>query len=264
MNASPTSTDPTAAGAAGTLRIGVLGARGKVGSEICRAIASAPDLELVAQLGRGDSLDLLVTQGAHVAVDFTEPTSVASHLSFLIARGIHAVVGTTGLEEGMLARVAAELRGAPDVGVLVAPNFALGAVLAMRFAEQAAPFFASVELIELHHPFKKDAPSGTALETARRIGRARSQAGLDPSPDATEGGAGAARGANVEGVRVHAIRLAGLVSHQEALFGNAGEVLSLRHDSLDRSSFAPGVLLAVRRIRDYPGLTLGLEKLLGF
>lgn len=264
MNANPTSTNTTSLGASGTLRIGVLGAQGKVGGEICRAIADAPDLELVAELGRRDSLDVLVTRGAHIAVDFTEPNAVGRHLSFLISQGIHAVVGTTGFEDAVLERASAELRGASNVGVLVAPNFALGAVLAMRFAEQAAPFFASVELIELHHPFKKDAPSGTASETARRMGRARSRAGLGPSPDATEDDAQAARGATIDDVRVHAVRLAGLVSHQEALFGNVGEVLSIRHDSLDRSSFTPGVLLAVRRISDYPGLTVGLEKMLGF
>ncbi|MEO8179904.1 MAG: 4-hydroxy-tetrahydrodipicolinate reductase [Deltaproteobacteria bacterium] len=244
------------------IRVAVLGASGKVGSEICRAIAAAPDLELTAEMGRRDSLDGLVPDRVDVAVDFTEPASVPHRLSLLIARGIHCVVGTTGLADSVFASVEAQLAGAPNVGVLIAPNFALGAVLAMRFTEQAARFFDSVELIELHHPHKKDAPSGTALQTARRIAVARSLAGRGPSPDATEGGLESARGANIDGVRVHAVRLAGLLSHQEALLGNAGEVLSIRHDSLDRSSFVPGVLLAVRRIGAQPGLTIGLEKLL--
>jgi 4-hydroxy-tetrahydrodipicolinate reductase len=249
---------------AAPVRVAVLGARGKVGSEICKALAVVPDLELVAELGRGDSLDRLVASRAEVAVDFTEPGALAEHLSFLIAHGIHGVVGTTGLAQPVLADVEARLANAPGVGILIAPNFALGAVLAMRFAEQAAPLFESVELIELHHPHKKDAPSGTALQSAARIASARRRAGAGAAPDATECGLDSARGASVEGVRVHSVRLSGLLSHQEALFGNPGEVLTIRHDSLDRSSFVSGVLLAVRRIGMHPGLTLGLEKVLGF
>jgi 4-hydroxy-tetrahydrodipicolinate reductase len=246
------------------IRVAVLGARGKVGSEVCRAVAAAPDLALAMQVGRGDPLDALMTDTVDVAVDFTEAASLPQRLDLLISRGIHCVVGTTGFGEHVLAAVEAGLANAPKVGVLIAPNFALGAVLAMRFAEWAAPFFESVELLELHHAQKKDAPSGTALQTARRIAAARARAGVGSSPDATEHGAEAARGASIEGVKVHSIRLAGLLSHQEVLLGNAGEVLSIRHDSLNRSSFVPGVLLAVRRIRERPGLTLGLDRLLPF
>lgn len=245
------------------IRVAVLGARGRVGSEICRAVAEAPDLELVAPLGRGDSLELLVTSRAHVAVDFTEPGAAAEHLTFFIDHGIHGVVGTTGLPPHVLADAEARLAKAPGVGLVLAPNFALGAVLAMRFAEQAAAWFESVELIELHHPHKKDAPSGTALDTAARMAAARSRSAARPSPDATDSGLDAARGASIDGIRVHSVRLSGLLSHQEALFGNPGEVLTIRHDSLDRSSFVSGVLLAVRRVRKHPGVTWGLEKLLG-
>lgn len=244
------------------IRVGVLGAEGRVGSEICRAVSSASDLELAARVGRGGSLEVLVSEGVQVAVDFTEPEATAHHLSFLIARGICCVVGTTGFDDALVEDVRAQLLAAPNVGVVIAPNFALGAVFAMRFAELAAPFFASVEIVELHHPHKKDAPSGTAIQTARRIALARSRVGIGPGPDATDRGVEAARGASVDGVRVHALRLPGLVSHQETLLGNDGEVLSIRHDSLDRSSFVPGVLLAVRRIRERPGLTLGIEGLL--
>ena len=245
------------------VRVGVLGARGKVRHEICRALTVARDLELVSELGRGDSLDVLLASRVEVAVDFTEPGAAAEHVSFLIAHGIHGVVGTTGLPQHVLKDVDARLAGAPGVGIVVAPNFAVGAVLAMRFAEQAAPLFESVELIELHHPHKRDAPSGTALETATRMGSARSRAGVGKGPDATDCGLDVARGAQVDGVRVHSLRLSGLLSHQEALFGNAGELLTIRHDSLNYSSFVPGVLLAIRWIGRHPGLTLGLEKVLG-
>jgi 4-hydroxy-tetrahydrodipicolinate reductase len=248
------------------IRVAVLGARGRVGSEISRAVAAAPDLALAMQVGRGDQLDALTPGTTDVAVDFTEPVGLPQRLEMLISRGIHCVVGTTGFGEHVLPAIEAALARAPKVGVLVAPNFALGAVLAMRFAEFAAPFFESVELIELHHAQKKDAPSGTALKTAQRIAAARARAGVGPSPDGTEHehGIDGARGANVDGVRVHSIRLTGLLSHQESLLGNPGEVLSIRHDSINRSSFAPGVLLAIRRIRERPGLTLGLDGLLPF
>jgi 4-hydroxy-tetrahydrodipicolinate reductase len=259
-----TETGPLSTEASAPIRVAVLGARGKVGSEICRAVAAAPDLTLARQMTRGDPLHTLTPDTVDVAVDFTEPGSLSVRLEALISQGIHCVVGTTGFGEHVLAAVEAWLGKAPNVGVLVAPNFALGAVLAMRFAESAAPFFESVELIELHHAQKTDAPSGTALQTARRIASARARAEVGLSPDRTDGGDEAARGARIEGINVHSIRLAGLLSHQEVLLGNLGEVLSIRHDSLNRSSFAPGVLLAVRRIRERPGLTLGLDSLLPF
>ncbi|WP_330229526.1 4-hydroxy-tetrahydrodipicolinate reductase [Nocardia sp. NBC_00508] len=245
-----------------TIRVGVLGARGKVGQAICAAVTAADDLELVAAVDKNDSLDLLTTANTQVVVDFTHPDVVMGNLKFLVEHGIHAVVGTTGFDEARLAEVRGWLAGRPDVGVLIAPNFAIGAVLSMRFAEQAARFFESVEVIELHHPNKADAPSGTAYRTAGLIAAARDKAGLSSSPDATTTELEGARGADVDGVRVHSVRLAGLVAHQEVLFGTQGETLTIRHDSIDRSSFAPGVLLGVRDIANRPGLTVGLDPFL--
>ncbi|WP_278312869.1 4-hydroxy-tetrahydrodipicolinate reductase [Lolliginicoccus levis] len=241
------------------LRVGVLGARGKVGQAICAAVTAASDLELVAEVDKDDALDDLVTAGAQVVVDFTHPDVVMGNLEFLISHGIHAVVGTTGFDEGRVAQVRRWLDEQPGVGVLIAPNFAIGAVLCMRFAEQAARFFESVEIVELHHPNKADAPSGTAARTAELIGAAREAAGCADIPDATTSELDGARGAEVGGVRVHSVRLAGLVAHQEVLLGTQGETLTIRHDSLDRSSFAPGVLLGVRGIGDRPGLTIGID-----
>ncbi len=242
------------------LHVGVLGARGRMGSEVCRAVRSAPDLELVAELDEGDSLDALLSSGAQVVVDFTTPAAVMANLEFLIGHGISAVVGTTGFDDDRLATLRGWLDNRPGVGVVVAANFGIGAVLMMRFAELAAPYFESVEIVELHHPDKVDAPSGTATVTAARIGAAR--AGRR-SPDATQQQLEGARGAPVDGVAVHSVRLRGLVAHQEVLFGSAGETLTVRHDSLDRVSFMPGVLLAVRQVVERPGLTLGIESLLG-
>jgi len=196
-----------------------------------------------------------------VVVDFTHPDVVMDNLEFLIGAGIHAVVGTTGFTDDRLDQVRAWLEAAPGVSVLIAPNFAIGAVLSMEFARQAARFFESAEVVELHHPHKADAPSGTATRTARMIAEARK--GLPPSPDATSTGIEGARGADVDGVRVHSVRLAGLVAHQEVLFGTMGETLTIRHDSLDRTSFVPGVLLGVRNVADHPGLTVGIEPLMG-
>ncbi|GGK41930.1 4-hydroxy-tetrahydrodipicolinate reductase [Nocardia camponoti] len=245
-----------------TIRVGVLGAQGKVGQAICAAVEAAPDLELVAQVDKGDALETFTETGTQVVVDFTNPDVVMGNLKFLIDNGIHAVVGTTGFDEARLAEVRGWLAQRPEVGVLVAPNFAIGAVLSMRFAEQAARFFDSVEVIELHHPNKVDAPSGTAYRTAEIIAAARERAGVGPSPDATTIELEGARGGDVDGVRVHSVRLAGLVAHQEVLFGTQGETLTIRHDSIDRNSFAPGVLLGVRQIANRPGLTVGLDPFL--
>lgn len=246
-----------------TMRVGVIGALGRVGSAVAAAVQAAPDLELVATVDKDDSLDLLLAAGCEVVVDFTHPDVVMRDVEFLVGNGVHAVVGTTGWTDERLAQVRTWLEASPSTGVLVAPNFALGAVLMMRFATQAARFYESVEVIELHHPRKVDAPSGTATATARLIASARAEAGLAPMPDATEQSLPGARGATVEGIPVHSVRLRGLVSSQEVLFGDTGETLRIRHDSTDISSFGPGVLLAVRGIAARPGLTVGLDPFLG-
>jgi len=249
------------------LRVAVLGAAGRMGATVVDAVRAAPDLELVATLDAGDDLAELAHTGAQVAVDFTVPDATEANVHALVDLGIHAVVGTTGWTSESLARVhehalEAERAGHP-VGVVVAPNFAIGAVLAMAFAAKAAPWFESVEVIELHHPDKVDAPSGTARHTAAGIAAARAAAGSAPLPDATSQALDGARGAAVDGIPVHSVRLRGLVAHEEILLGNPGEMLTLRHDSLDRTSFMPGVLLAVRQVGSRPGLTVGLEHLLG-
>ncbi len=248
------------------LRVGVLGARGKVGSEVCRAVEAAQadpgDLELVARIDADDSLDELVAQRVDVVVDFTHPDVVMDNLEFCVSHGIHAVVGTTGFDDERLARLEQWLAGSQGTGVLIAPNFSLGAVLMMRFAAAAAPFFESAEIIELHHPDKADAPSGTARRTAQLIAAARREAGSAPMPDATSQSLDGARGADVDGVRVHGLRIRGLVAHQEVVLGGPGETLTLRHDSLDRVSFVPGVLRGLRAVADHPGLTVGLEHFL--
>ncbi len=245
------------------MKVAVLGAAGRMGSEACRAVEAADDLELVARVGSTDPLQAVVDAGAQVAVDLTRPDAVMDNLQFCIEHGIHVVVGTSGFDADRLATVQGWLDAAPSVGVLIAPNFAVGAVLMMRFAEQAARFFESVEIVELHHPDKADAPSGTARRTAELVAGARREAGLGPQPDATVSAMEGARGADVDGVPVHAVRARGLVAHQEVLLGTSGETLTIRHDSYDRASFMPGVLLAVRAVGDRPGLTVGLEPLLG-
>jgi 4-hydroxy-tetrahydrodipicolinate reductase len=242
------------------MRVGVLGAKGKVGSTMVAAVQSAEDLTLSAEVDAGDALSQLTEGDTEVVIDFTHPDVVMDNLEFLVGNGIHAVVGTTGFTQERLDRVQSWLSGSPNTAVLIAPNFAIGAVLSMHFAKQAAPFFDSAEVIELHHPHKADAPSGTAARTAKLIAEARK--GMPPNPDATSSSLPGARGADVEGIPVHSVRLAGLVAHQEILFGTEGETLTIRHDSLDRTSFVPGVLLAVRRVRERPGLTVGLEPLL--
>ncbi len=241
------------------IKVAVLGAAGRMGATVVRAIEEAPDLTLAAALDMDDDIATATAAGATVAVEFTVPESSEANVHALIDAGIHTVVGTSGWTDDALDRVRDHLLDAPGVGVLVAPNFALGAVLAMRFAAEAAPFFESAEVIELHHPDKVDAPSGTARETAARIAAARSAAGLGAMPDATASSLDGARGARVDDVPIHAVRLRGLVAHQEILLGNPGEVLTLRHDSLDRASFMPGVLLGIRRIGEHPGLTVGLD-----
>jgi 4-hydroxy-tetrahydrodipicolinate reductase len=244
------------------IRVGVLGALGKVGSEVCRAVEEADDTELVARIDADDELDDLVTSGAQVVVDFTHPDVVMDNLEFCVDHGLHAVVGTTGFDDDRLETLQGWLADAPGVGVLIAPNFSIGAILMMRFAATAAPFYESVEVVELHHPDKADAPSGTARRTAQLIAAARREAGSGPIPDATSSSLDGARGADVDGVRVHGLRIRGLVAHQEVVLGGLGETLTIRHDSLDRASFTPGVLVGVRAIGSHPGLTVGLETFL--
>lgn len=244
------------------LRVAVIGAKGRIGSEAVRAVEAADDLELVAALGRGDSLDTLVETGAQVVVELTNPDSVMGNLDFCVRHGIHAVVGTTGWTDDRVAQLETSLAASPGTGVLIAPNFSIGAVLTMKFAQIAAPYFESVEVVELHHPNKADAPSGTAARTAQLIAEARREAGSAPQPDATTTALDGARGADVDGVPVHSVRLRGLLAHQEVLLGGEGETLTVRHDSLHHSSFMPGILLGVRRVVSTPGLTFGLEHFL--
>jgi len=245
------------------IRVGVLGARGRMGQQVCKAVDAADDLELVAMVDAGDWLFSVADAGSQVLVDFTHPDVVMDNLRFAIDQGIHAVVGTTGFSTQRLETVRTWVAEAPNpVNVLIAPNFGIGAVLSMRFAQIAAKYYDSAEVIELHHPNKVDAPSGTALRTAELIAAARRDAGLGAPPDATTQERDGARGADVDGVHVHALRIAGLVAHQEIVFGAQGETLTIRHDSLDRSSFMPGVLLAIRNVGAKPGVTVGLEALL--
>lgn len=245
------------------IKVGVLGARGRVGSTICEAVQANPKLELAAAVDIDDDMQTLVDNGVEVVIDFTHPDAVMGNLEWVITHGIHAVVGTTGFNEERLAQVRAWCDDNPGVGVLIAPNFAISAVLCMSFAERAAKFFESVEVIELHHPDKADAPSGTANTTAQRIAAARKTAGVPDSPDATTQSLDGARGAVVDGVHVHAVRLRGLIAHQEVLLGGPGETLTIRQDSTDRTSFVPGVFLGVKEIAQRPGLTYGLDDLLG-
>lgn len=240
------------------IKVGVLGARGRMGSEVVKAVTDASDLELVAALDLGDSLDTLITNGAQVVVDFTTPDSVMANLEFLISHNIHAVIGTTGFDDARIAKIKSLLATSKS-GVLIAPNFAIGAVLMMEFATKAAKYFESAEIIELHHPNKVDAPSGTAARTAELMAKARKEGGLAPMPDATSTSLDGARGAKVGDIPVHSVRLRGLVAHQEVLLGGIGETLSIRHDSIDRVGFMPGVLLGVRQVISHPGLTFGLE-----
>jgi 4-hydroxy-tetrahydrodipicolinate reductase len=243
-------------------KVGVLGARGKLGSAIVAGLEQSDEVEVVARVGSSDPLRTLLDTGAEVVVDVTTPDAVMGNLEFCLSHGIHAVVGTTGFDEERLATLRGWLGDASGVGVLIAPNFSIGAILMMRFAAQAAPFFESVEIVELHHPTKADAPSGTARRTAELVAAARSDTGLGPVPDATRTQLDGARGAVVDGIHVHALRIRGLVAHQEVVLGAAGETLTIRHDSLDRASFVPGVLAGIRGVGRHPGLTVGLENYL--
>ena len=240
------------------IKVAVLGSRGRMGSEVVKAVNEAKDLELVAELDLGDSLEILVSNGAQVVVDFTTPDSVMANLEFVISKNIHAVIGTTGFDDARIAKIQSLLATSKS-GVLIAPNFAIGAVLMMEFATKAAKYFESAEIIELHHSNKVDAPSGTAARTAELMSAARKEAKLPAMPDATTSSLPGARGATVGDVPVHSVRLRGLVAHQEVLLGGIGETLSIRHDSIDRVGFMPGVLLGVRQVVNHPGLTFGLE-----
>ncbi|MFY8197108.1 MAG: 4-hydroxy-tetrahydrodipicolinate reductase [Candidatus Planktophila sp.] len=241
------------------IKVGVLGAAGRMGAEVVNAIEVSSDCTLVAALDFRDPLDQLVTSGAQVVVDFTTPDSVMANLEFLITHNIHAVVGTTGFDDARMSKLKELSAAHPEVGVLIAPNFAIGAVLMMEFAAKAAQFFESAEIIELHHPNKIDAPSGTAARTASLMTDARKAANLAAMPDATSTSLPGARGALVGDIPVHSVRLRGLIAHQEVLFGGSGETLSIRHDSLDRAGFMPGVLLGIRSVISRPGVTFGLE-----
>ena len=243
-----------------SIRVGVLGSNGRMGATVCQAIAASSDCELVAELDIANDLAELVSKKVQVVVDFTTPDVVMANLEFLAINNIHAVVGTTGFDAARLGKVA-ELFKQSEANVIIAPNFGLAAVLMMQFAQLAAPYFESAEIIELHHPRKADAPSGTAKRTAELLAQART--GLPPMPDASTDVVTGARGANISGIPVHSVRLQGLVAHQEVLFGGPGESLSIRHDSYDRESFMPGVLLAIRKVSEIPGLTFGLEELIG-
>jgi 4-hydroxy-tetrahydrodipicolinate reductase len=244
------------------IKVAILGAKGRMGSESVKAISAANDLDLVASLDLGDSLDLLKSSGAKVVLDFTHPDSVMKNLEYAINSGMNVVVGTTGFDGKRIEEVKALLAKNPQVGAIIAPNFGLGAVLMMQFAAKAATYFESVEIIELHHPEKADAPSGTATRTAELISDARAKSKKSAMPDKTSSGLAGARGAKVGDVPIHSVRLRGLVAHQEVLLGDQGETLSIRHDSIDRSGFMPGVLLAIRSVSSRPGLTFGLENLM--
>ena len=244
------------------IKVGVLGARGRMGRTVCATIEDAPDTELGGQVDHDDPLEALL--GSDVVVDFTHVAAVMDNLRWCVEHGLSVVVGTSGFGDERLAEVRSWTAAAPDVRVLIVPNFSIGAVLMMSFAAQAARFFESAEIIELHHNRKMDAPSGTALRTAGLIGEARTKAGLGAPPDATEKELDGARGTTVDDIHVHSVRLSGLLAHQEVLFGGRGETLTIRHDSLDRASFMPGVMRAVRSLSSLPtGLTVGLEPLLG-
>ncbi len=244
------------------IKVGVLGAKGRMGSQVCQAVADSGDLALAAGVDQGD--DRAALAGCDVVVDFTHPGVVMDNLHWCIGHGLTAVVGTSGFDEARIGQVRQWLAGSAGGRALIVPNFSIGAVLMMRFAAQAARFFESAEIIELHHATKVDAPSGTASRTASLITAARAGAGLGAPPDGTVTALEGARGAVVDGVHVHSVRLAGLLAHQEVLLGGHGETLTIRHDSLDRASFMPGVLLAVRGVASLPaGLTVGLDSLLG-
>ena len=241
------------------MKVAVLGAKGRMGAETVAAIENASDLTLSSALDLGDSLDQLIKTGTEVIVDFTHPDSVMKNLEFAITNGIHVVVGTTGFDDKKLSELKNLLSKNPKVGALIAPNFGLGAVLMMQFSQKAAQYFESVEIIELHHANKVDAPSGTAIRTAELITDARKQSKKGAMPDASKTIIPGARGAKVGDVPIHSVRSHGFVAHQEVIFGDTGETLSIRHDSINRAGFMPGVLIGVRNVAKHPGLTVGLE-----
>ena len=241
------------------MKVAVLGAKGRMGAETVAAIESASDLTLSSALDLGDSLEQLIKTGTEVIVDFTHPDSVMKNLEFAITNGIHVVVGTTGFDDKKLSELKNLLSKNTKVGALIAPNFGLGAVLMMQFSQKAAQYFESVEIIELHHANKVDAPSGTAIRTAELITDARKQSKKGAMPDASKTIIPGARGAKVGDVPIHSVRSHGYVAHQEVIFGDAGETLSIRHDSINRAGFMPGVLIGVRNVAKHPGLTVGLE-----
>ncbi|AWB81730.1 4-hydroxy-tetrahydrodipicolinate reductase [Corynebacterium yudongzhengii] len=245
------------------IKVGVIGAKGRVGSAVVEGVGEEQDLELVAEIDKDDELTQLTDAGAEVIVDFTTPNVVMDNLEFCIRNGIHCVVGTTGFDDERYDQVRAWCKENPEVGVLIAPNFAISAVLTMVFARQAAKFFDSAEVVEYHHPNKLDAPSGTVVKTARGIAEARREAGLDAMPDATEQALDGSRGADVDGVHVHAVRMTGMVAHEDVIFGTRDQSLTIRQDSYGRTSFVPGVVTGIRNVADNPGLTVGLDKYLG-
>nr|WP_279672035.1 4-hydroxy-tetrahydrodipicolinate reductase [Flexivirga meconopsidis] len=244
-----------------TIDVAVIGASGRMGSTTCEAVEAADGLRLVGRYDEGDDLGDL--GGAQVAIDFTVPSASPANVAYCVDRDVHVVVGTTGWDDTRIDALKTQLAQHDSVGVLIAPNFAIGALLMMSFAQHAARFYESVEVVETHHPGKVDAPSGTAARTARLIAQARDDAGLGPVPDATQTDPDGARGADVDGIPVHALRLRGRVAHQEVDFGAEGEALTIRHDSFDRISFMPGVIEGVRQVGQHPGLTVGLEHYLG-
>lgn len=240
--------------------VAVFGANGRMGAETCRAVRQADGMNLIAGVDHGDPRD--EAKNAEVIVDFTHPDAVMGNLQWCIEHGKHAVVGTTGFNQERYDQIRAWLETKPEVGVVIAANFSIGAILSMELSKRAARYYESVEIIEMHHPHKADAPSGTATTTAHKIAEAREEAGLGAVPDATEHEVPGARGATIEGIHVHGVRMAGMVAHQQVMFGTAGETLTLRHDSYDRAAYMPGVLTAVREVSSHPGLTLGIETLL--
>ena len=240
--------------------VAVFGANGRMGAETCRAVRQADGLNLIAGVDHGDPRD--EAENAEVIVDFTHPDAVMGNLEWCIEHGKHAVVGTTGFNQERYDQIRAWLEAKPEVGIVIAANFSIGAILSMELSKRAARYYESVEIIEMHHPNKADAPSGTATTTAHKIAEARAEAGLGAVPDATEHEVPGARGATIGGIHVHGVRMAGLVAHQQVMFGTAGETLTLRHDSYDRAAYMPGVLTAVREVPSHPGLTLGIETLL--
>lgn len=241
------------------LKVGVIGAAGRMGSETCRAIEEDPELALVARIGHGDDLTALKSAGAEVAVEFTTPDAVKGNARFCLENSIHTVIGATGLTDEDVAELDGLAR-ARGVGVFIAPNFALGAVLMMRFAAEASRYFDSAEIVERHHERKLDAPSGTALRTARMMTEARDRAWAESAGqrETLEG----ARGGDESGLHIHSLRVPGSVAHQEVIFGAPGETLTIKHDSLDRTSFMPGVILAVKKVPTLTGTVVGLEHLL--